>query len=378
MHTFAHNLRLANCFALSIAESGQAVTFRADRAGRICYSAGMDSADTTPRRTTVVTLSELAGVAPSTVTRALKGDRRISEAMRRKILDLAREYGYTPNAQARTLSSGRSGLYGLVIGPASNPFYIALLHEATAQARALGMRLLIIHAGAGPIEDSTADSLLQYQVDGCIITSANLSSRAAEICARNNVPLVMVNRVALSHGCFVTCDNRGGGAELAQLLLDMGHHRFGIVHTYSTSSTAQDREEGFTAELACAGRVPEFRFDGLSTYDGGFAAGREIARLAPGARPDAVFAVSDIMAMGLLDALRLGGVVVPDDIAVVGFDGLEEAGRAIYDLTTIEQPLDLMVRRAFEMLAARSGNHRLPDELISLRGRLILRGSSGR
>lgn len=298
--------------------------------------------------------------------------------MRKKIHDLAKEHGYTPNAQARTLSSGRSGLYGLVLGPASNPFYIALLHEATAQARARGMRLLIIHAGAGPIEDTTADSLLQYQVDGCIITSAVLSSRAAEICARNGVPLVMVNRVALSHGCFVTCDSRGGGAELARLLLGKGYGRFGIVHTSSTSSTAQEREEGFTAELARAGLVPDCRFDGLSTYDGGFAAGQEIARLSPDRRPDAVFAVSDIMAMGLLDALRLGGVTVPGDVAVVGFDGLEESGRAIYDLTTIEQPLKVMVSRAFEMLAARSGNHMLPDELISLGGRLILRGSSGR
>ncbi|MCJ8140958.1 LacI family DNA-binding transcriptional regulator [Falsirhodobacter halotolerans] len=337
----------------------------------------MDTAESTPRRTTVVTLSELAGVAPSTVTRALRGDTRISEATRRKILTLAREHGYTPNAQARTLSSGRSGLYGLVIGPASNPFYVALLHEATTQARARGVRLLIIHAGAGPIEDSTADALLQYQVDGCIIASANLSSRAAEICARNNVPLVMVNRVALSHGCFVTCDNRGGGADVAHLLLDRGHARFGIVHTSSTSSTAQEREEGFTAELARAGRGVTHRFDGQSTYEGGFAAGQALAQMPPGDRPSAVFAVSDIMAMGLLDALRLAQVAVPEEIAVAGFDGLAEAGRAIYDLTTVEQPLDVMVRRAFEMLAARSGNHRLPDELIALRGRLILRGSSG-
>lgn len=339
--------------------------------------AGMSTAESTPRRTTVVTLSELAGVAPSTVTRALNGDQRISEATRKKILNLAREHGYTPNAQARTLSSGRSGLYGVVIGPATNPFYVSLLHEATTQARARGVRLLIIHAGAGPIEDSTADALLQYQVDGCIITSANLSSRAAEICARNNVPLVMVNRVALSHGCFVTCDNRSGGADAARVLLNGGARRFGIVHTSSTSSTAQEREEGFVDELDRAGMGLRHRLDGHSTYEGGFAAGHDFARMPPEDRPDAIFAVSDIMAMGLLDALRLARVTVPDDIAVVGFDGLAEAGRAIYDLTTIEQPLELMVRRAFEMLAARLGNHSLPDELISLRGRLILRGSSG-
>lgn len=328
-----------------------------------------------PRRATVVTLSELAGVAPSTVTRALRGDRRISEATRARILKLAEQHGYTPNALARTLSSGRSGLYGLVLGPASNPFYAELLHEAAREAKERGVRLLIIHAGSGPIEDTTAESLLHYQVDGCIITSAVLSSRAAEICAANRVPLVMVNRVARHHGCFVTCDNLAGGAELARLLLAQGRKRFAVVGTSSTSSTAEEREQGFVAELGRNGVQPMLRIDGHSTYDGGFAAGQSI--LANGQRPDAVFAVSDIMAMGVLDALRLGGIAVPDAIAVVGFDGLAEAARPIYDLTTIEQPLTLMVRRAFEMLAARSGNHQLPDESISLRGRLVRRGSSG-
>ncbi len=331
-----------------------------------------------PRRATVVTLSELAGVAPSTVTRALKGDTRISKKMRERILRLAKEHGYMPNALARTLSSGRSGLYGLVLGPAENPIYTEILHEATRQAEGLGYRLLIIHAGAGPIEDTTAQTLIQYQVDGCIISSAVLSSQAAEICARNNVPLVMVNRVALQHGCFVTCDNRTGGAEIAKLLLAQGRRRFALVYTSSTSSTSREREEGFARVLQEEGLSLLQRFDGQSNYDGGFAAGQGIARLAPAERPDAVFALSDIMAMGLLDALRLASIKVPDEIAVAGFDGLPSSARPIYDLTTIEQPLPLMVRRAFELLQARLIDPGLPDELIALRGRLIVRGSSGR
>lgn len=330
-----------------------------------------------PRRATVVTLSEMAGVAPSTVTRALKGDTRISKKMRERILRLAKEHGYMPNALARTLSSGRSGLYGLVLGPAGNPFYTEVLHEATRQAEELGFRLLIIHAGEGPIEDTTAQALIQYQVDGCIISSAVLSSHAAEICARNNVPLVMVNRVARQHGCFVTCDNRAGGAEIARFLISRGRRRFSLVYTSSTSSTSYEREEGFVAELKQAGLVLSQRFDGHSNYDGGFEAGRKIAELTPEERPDAVFALSDIMAMGLLDALRLASIEVPGEIAVAGFDGLPSSARPIYDLTTIEQPLPLMIRRSFEILQARMLDPGLPDELIALRGRLVTRGSTG-
>ncbi|SEH26395.1 LacI family DNA-binding transcriptional regulator [Rhizobium sp. NFR12] len=332
----------------------------------------------TPRRATVVTLSALAGVAPSTVTRALKGDTRISQKMRDLIIGLAKEHGYMPNVLARTLSSGKSGLYGLVLGPAENPFYTELLHEATRQAEKLGFRLLIIHAGGGPIEDTTAQALIQYQVDGCIISSAILSSKAADICAQNNVPLVMVNRVALSHGCFVTCDNRAGGAEMAKLLMSRGCRRFGLIYTSSTSSTSREREEGFVAELEQAGLALSFRIDGHSNYDGGFEAGREIAAIPSAERPDAIFALSDIMAMGVLDALRLASIDVPGDILVAGFDGVAASARPIYDLTTIQQPLPLMIQRAFELLRARTVDPSLPDELIAMRGKLIVRGSTGR
>src|SRR5512139_2822893 len=116
-------------------------------------------------RTTIVTLSRSAGVSTSTVSRALKGDPSISPAMRARIAALAAEAGYMPNIMARTLSSGRSGLIGLVLGPASNPFYAMLLEELVRQAAARQQRFMVIHAGAGPIEDSTAEALLHYRVD---------------------------------------------------------------------------------------------------------------------------------------------------------------------------------------------------------------------
>lgn len=329
----------------------------------------------TRRRATIVTLSQRAGVAPSTISRALKGDTRISAETRERIALLARELGYTPNALARTLSSGRSGLVGLVLGPATHPIYTEILHQAVAQGAERGLRMLMIHAGAGPIEDKTAEVLLQYKVDGCLITSATLSSRAAAVCAANGVPVVMVNRVAREHGSAVACDNLAGGAELAQLLLARGHRRFGIVITSNPTSTAVEREQGFVRHLERAGLKPVLRLDGQSTYDGGHAAGRQIAQLPAAQRPDAIFAVSDIIAMGVMDALRLAGLRVPQDLSVVGFDDIAEAARPIYDLTTVAQPLAAMVRRGLDLLAARMEDPSLPDEAVSLRGRLVVRGS---
>jgi len=324
-----------------------------------------------------VTLSQEAGVAPSTISRALKGDTRISAEMRARIARLAKQHGYTPHASARTLSSGRSGLIGMVLGPSSSPLYTTLLYEATRQVAERGMRLLIMHAGPGPIEDRTADALLLYQVDGCLMTSAELPSNVAAVCRANGVPVVMVNRVARLHASAVTCDNLDGSAQLAGLLLQAGHRRIGLVRTSSSSSTGQEREAGFTRRLEAEGLSPVVRLDGRSTYEGAYEAGRQLAALPAANRPTAIYAVSDIMAFGVMDAFRLAGLRVPADIAIVGFDGLAESARPVYDLTTIEQPLPAMIGRALDLLQARMIDQSVPDETVTLRGRLIVRGSSG-
>lgn len=345
----------------------------------LCYRGCMDELPPPPaaRRATIITLSREAGVAPSTVSRALKGDPRISPETRARIGQLAKQLGYTPHASARTLSSGRSGLIGVVIGSSANPFYTELLHEAVRQAAPLGMRLLIIHAGAGPIESSTADALLQYQVDGCLMTSVELPSHVSAICAANGVPVVMVNRVARLNSSAVTCDNLFGAAQLARLLLEQGRRRFAVVRTSASSSTGQERERGFVEQVTEAGCECPLLFDGRSIYEGGYEMALQIAALPAARRPEAVFAVSDIMAFGVLDGFRLRGISVPQDIAVVGFDGLPAAARPCYDLTTVEQPLEAMVSRALSMLQARIGRPSLPDETVSLRGALIVRRSSG-
>ena len=325
---------------------------------------------------TVRSLSRLAGVAASTVSRALKNDPRVAPETRERIARLAREAGYTPNALARTLSGGPSGLVGLVLGPMQNPFYAELLAEAVAQSAARGQRLLILHAGPGPIEDATAEALLQYRVDGCLIASAELSSRAAAVCAARGVPIVMVNRVARLHASAVTCDNRAGGRQIAEFLLAGGHRRFGIVLGTPGASTSDDRDAGYAEALAAQGASVALRIPGLSTYEGGHAAAARIAALPD--RPDAIFAVNDIMAMGLIDGLREYGLRVPDDISVVGFDNVSAAARPCYALTTLAQPSAIMLRRGLELLSDRIADPSLPDETVVLRGQMVVRNSARR
>ncbi|MCQ4161225.1 LacI family transcriptional regulator [Roseomonas sp. GC11] len=329
-----------------------------------------------PARATIASLAREAGVAASTVSRALKGDPRISPAMRDRITALAQAAGYTPNALARTLVGGRSQLIGLVLGPIENPIYAEMMQAVVAEAARRELRVLLLHVGRGPIEDSTAAALLQYKMDGCLITSAELSSRAASVCAANGVPVVMVNRVPRLHASAVACDNRAGCEELAAHLLEGGHRRFAIVTGNPDSSNNQDRAEGFARCLRAAGLPEPLLVPGGASHAAGYAAGSRLAALPPDTRPDAVFAVSDILAMGVIDALRAAGLRVPEDVSVAGFDGIAIAAGPPYRLTTVAQPLAPMVARGLDLLVADISGARVPDDVISLRGTLMLRGST--
>ncbi|WP_159993249.1 LacI family DNA-binding transcriptional regulator [Roseomonas sp. 18066] len=330
-------------------------------------------------RATLGSLAQSAGVAASTVSRALRGDARISTEVRARITALATEAGYTPNILARTLVLGRSGLIGLVLGPVENPFYAELLQQAVRLAADRGCRLLLLHAGPGPIEDATTEALLQYRVDGCLVSSAELSSRAAAICAANNVPLVMINRVAREHGSAVSCDNRAGAELLATLLLEAGHRRLAVVTGNAATSTGRERTEGFCQFVAAAGGDMPLLVTGGASHAAGFAAGQRIAAMPAAERPDAVFAVADILAMGVIDALREAGLAVPGDVSVVGMDGISLADRPPYRLTTVVQPLQAMVARGLDLLLAgiEQGAVAAPQERVLLRGTLRL-GASAR
>ncbi|MEW6255792.1 MAG: LacI family DNA-binding transcriptional regulator [Pseudomonadota bacterium] len=331
----------------------------------------------TGERWTVASLARRAGVAASTVSRALRGDPRISAEVRARIAALASEVGYTPNVLARSLVGGRSGLIGLVIGPVENPLYAALLQKAVTLAAERGWRLLLVHAGAGPIEQATAESLLQYRVDGCLITSAELPSRVAAICRADGVPLVMVNRVAWEHGSAVSCDNRAGGTLLADLLVRAGHRRLAVVRGGLVTSTSRERTEAFAARVEAEGLATPIILGGANTHAMGYAAGAQIAAMPADTRPDGVMCASDLLAMGVMDAVREHGLRVPEDLSVVGMDGAAPAVRAPYRLTTVAQPLDAMLGRAYDLLEERMRGVNRADELVLLRGELIV-GTSAR
>jgi DNA-binding LacI/PurR family transcriptional regulator len=193
--------------------------------------------------------------------------------------------------------------------------------------------------------------VLQYQVDGLIITSATLSSKLVKECARSGTPVVLFNRYAYDgHTHVVSCDNSGGGRMVADALLDAGHKRIAYIAGEESSSTNRDREIGFVNRLAERGHNLSFReHAGDYSYELGYvAAQRLLERETP---PDAIFCANDLIAMATLDfARRKLNIKVPDELSIIGFDDIPSAAWAVYDLTTVRQPFGELVDETIQVL----------------------------
>jgi LacI family transcriptional regulator len=325
---------------------------------------------------TVSTISKLAGFSPSTVSRALKGDVRISEETRAAIVAIAQEQGYAPNAYARSLVTKSSGVVGIVLDRVANPFYGELVERIHERLVEIGKYPMILRFDGGSLDSEmeAIQPILQYRMDGCIIASASLTSKAAEVCARHRLPMVMINRVARAHSCAVSCNNYRGGIMVGDLLVEAQHSRIAYISGRQDTSTSEDREAGLRHALQKSGREPFGFVRGHYTYDGGYAAAREL--LSGRERPDAIFAANDIMAIGAIDAARDMHLSVPNDVSVVGFDDIQAARWHSYRLTTVAQPVDVMITRALELLVERIRDPDLEGEDISIQGELRIRGSA--
>lgn len=328
-------------------------------------------------RPTARHLAERLGVATSTVTRAFDEHSRISAAVRTRILNLADELGYRPNAIARSLNRSRSGIVALVMGDMANPFYPALLQEFSLQLQQSGRQLLLFVVPPGEDADKLMPQLLQYQVDAIVVTAARLSSHMSNMCSRQGVPLVFMNRRVEDPTVWsVCCNNQSMGAAVAEYLVSKDRRRFAFVSGDPSISTTIDRLRGFEQGLSQHGLTLTASIQGGYSYEGG----REAAAWLFGVgQPeiDAVFCANDIMALGVLSHLRQhSSLRVPEDVSVVGFDDIGDAARAENSLTTVHQPLGEMITCAIRLLDEGRPGASMTPALKEVPGRLVLRASA--
>lgn len=319
-----------------------------------------------------------AGVSQPTVSRAFDPDAPVAPETRARILAVAAQLGYQPNALARGLITRRSNIIGVVMANlAGSYFYPAVLERLTQRLQARGNQTLLFNLPADRPVDDLLPQLLAYQLDGLIIASTTPSAATVARTVAGGTPVVLFNRVAPGpHAHAVSCDAASAAALVANTLVAAGHTRLAVIAGPAATESSRQREAGFTAALQEAG-VNLVRAEGPYTYQGGAAAARHLLRDPD--RPDAIFCAADIMALGALDVARHElGLDVPGQLSVVGFDDIPPAAWPAYALTTVRQPLDQMVDDAIDLLA--TGPDSAADEAhgrhITHAGTLIRRRSA--
>lgn len=327
-------------------------------------------------RPTIKIIAGIAKVSISTVSRSLSDDPSISKATKRRIVAIAHEMGFVPNIVARGLVQKRTNLVGFILGPFTNPFYLEMLPLLASRLADRGAQMMVFRVKDPTEFEGTLSALAQYQVQGCLIAAATLTPEAAEICNRFRMPVVMINRIGDFYASSINCNNREAGEQVAATLIGEGRKHLAYIGGITAQATAQDidREEGFWAKTKSLGIKVGKRYEAAYAYEGGRDAAEQLLREDP--TVDGIFVANDIMAFAVLDKLRRANIGVPDQISVVGFDDLPSSRWDAYNLTTVRQPVEAMIDRAYDVLEAHVRNPALPAESTFLRGELILRGST--
>ena len=328
---------------------------------------------------TSIDVAKLAGVSQSAVSRTYTPGASVGNATKKKVMEAARKLGYRRNAIARSLITKRSQIIGVVMSQLDNQFYPMVLEKLSQSLAKDGYHVLLFISDRQE-SDRVLNEILQYQVDGIVMASTVLSSALARDCADAGIPVVLFNRMTrqaandLHPASAVTSDNERGARMVAQHLVATGHQRIAYIAGLEESSTNADRERGFREELASLGTRIHARAVGYYSFEGAARAARELFA-EKNDRPDGVFVGSDHMAIAVMDVLRSElNLHVPDDVSVVGFDDVPQAAWGAYQLTTVEQPIDLMIDATVSLLLEQLAGQ-VPARTIIVPCKLIERGS---
>ena len=336
---------------------------------------------------TIYDIAARADVSIATVSRVFNGSPRVSPRTRERVVKVARALNYQPNVSAQSLARQSTSLVAAVIPFLTNYFYMEVLRGMQDALDASPFDLLVYSAQKFEEVDRQLERALRRGLsEGLLLLSTPLSRTHAAALAASEQPVGLVDSL---HPDFdsVAVDNEAGGYEATRHLIACGRRRIAYIGLTPAPPPAVDRRKGYEKALREAGRAVEPALVATGSYHArgsseevGYEAMQEL--LSRGARPDAVFAVSDVQAIvsdvqaiGAMHALRKAGLRVPDDVALVGFDDIKMS--QYVGLTTLRQPMHEMGRLGIEKLLARVEQPGRPPSHDVFAPSLVVRRSTG-
>jgi LacI family transcriptional regulator len=330
---------------------------------------------------TIRDVARLAGVSSMTVSRVINGSERVSPATRQRVEEAIDELGYVPSRLARGLIRQKTGTLALIVPDVANPFFTLVVRGAEEVARRADYRLLLCDTRSDlELEREVIEELLAHRVEGIAIAPVSDRSRThLRRLAKFGVPFVLIDRTVQGvDSDLIVGDNEGGARRLVTHLLELGHRRIGLIVEADDVSTARHRRQGYESALAAAGVPVDESLIVRADADpsGGFEGMRRLLTLDE--RPTAVFAVNNLVALGVIEAVRDAGLEVPDDVALVCFDDIEYASRMYPFLTVMAQPAETLGSLGTQLLLERiDGRARARGRSVVLSAQFIVRKSCG-
>ncbi|MBV8279485.1 MAG: LacI family DNA-binding transcriptional regulator [Verrucomicrobia bacterium] len=324
-------------------------------------------------------VAELADVSITTVSHVLNKTRYVDRSLVRRVETAVKSLGYQPNALARGLRRNETRMLGMVVPDNSNPYFAELARSIEDACFECDYNVILCNSDEDPTKESAYLSLLaEKRVDGIVFVASGNDRSGVQAVLQQKIPMVILDRELKGTKCdSILVDNRVGACRATQHLLLGNHQRIGCVCGPKNLVSARERLQGYQDAFSGARlRVdPKWIQPGDFHIEGGYTAVQTL--LDQPNRITAVFAANDLMAMGVLRGIAARDLRVPEDIAVVGFDGIALGRYTQPPLTTMAQPIREIGKLATELVLSRVNGERKEPRIHRLETTLVVRKSCG-
>lgn len=303
------------------------------------------------RGVTATDVARLVGVSRSAVSRAFSPGALIAESTRQRVYEAAHQLGYVPNALARMLINQRSRIVGIMMGTLMNPFRSTVLERLTTTLHQTGYLPILFQVRSNSLIEDILPSIQQYQPEAVVVTGLTPTADAVVRMRSAGTTVVVLNR-----GCesdvpahFISTDHAGGARLVAIHMVAAGYQKFAVIGAGRAQVTTRSREDGFKAALQDAGLKTQHVIEHGLSYENGHASAVRLMR--GQRRPEAVFCLNDMTALGFIDGARSAHGLEPQrDYGIVGFDDIPMSSWPPYRLSSVAQPVEGLVREVVGLI----------------------------
>jgi LacI family transcriptional regulator len=351
----------------------------------------MPNAPRPPRRVTIPDVARHAGVGQATAARVLGGYGSASAATRERVLAAAAELGYSTNAVARSMISGRTHTLGVVVADVENAYFARAVRGVADVAAKAGLQVVLANSDEdGEKEKAAVQMFVERRVDGLVVAPAAADHEHLDRAVSSGIPVVLLDRALAGADLdTVVVDNRGAAKAAVARLTDDGHRRIAVITSASPADdgttlapgadiwTTTERLTGYRQALRAAGIPRTAEVVRHTGYDRAWARSAVLELMTGEDRPTALFTTDNVATLGTLDALLDLGARIPADVSVVGFDDAEWATLIRPRLSVVSQPVQELGGLAADILIRRVNGSTARPRRHTLRTAYVPRESTG-